>query len=319
VEDRAIAGTLVTPVSRRGLLLFAAMCVIWGIPYLLIRVAVGEVTPAVLVFLRTGLAAVILLPIAFTRGGLGVIGNRWPWLVAFAAVEVAGPWFFLSSAEQHITSALAGLLISAVPLVSLVIALLLGNRQQMGPVNLAGLLLGLAGVACIVGFNLHASDWKALVEMAIVVVGYSLGPALLARYLTGIPAVTVNGAALALCCIAYAPVAALQWPHAALSLAVIGAVVVLAVVCTATAFLLFFALIAEVGPVRATVITYVNPAVAAVLGVAVLRESLTIGMLLGFALVLAGSGLATRRPARLPEGRMIPVPDDPGRVGEISR
>jgi drug/metabolite transporter (DMT)-like permease len=302
--------------SRRGLLLFAAMCVIWGIPYLLIRVAVGEVTPAVLVFLRTGLATIILLPIAFTRGGLGTIGSRWPWLVAFAAVEVAAPWFFLSSAEQHITSALAGLLISAVPLVSLVIALLFGNRQQMGPVNLVGLLLGLIGVALIVGFDLRASDWKSLAEMGLVVVGYSLGPAILARYLSGIPAVTVNGAALALCCIVYAPVAALQWPHGALSLPVVGAIVVLAVVCTALAFLLFFALIAEVGPVRATVITYVNPAVAAVLGVAVLRESLSLGMLAGFALVLAGSGLATRRPTRLPEGRVIRLPDDPGRVGE---
>src|SRR5579864_1627993 len=302
--------------SRRGLLLFAAMCVIWGIPYLLIRVAVGELTPAVLVFLRTGLAALILLPIAFTRGGLGVIGNRWPWLVLFAAVEVAIPWFMLSSAEQHITSALAGLLISAVPLVSLVIALMFGNRQQMGRVNLAGLLLGLVGVALIVGFDLRASDWTALAEMAVVVVGYSLGPAVLSRYLTSIPSVTVNGVALALCFIAYAPVAALQWPHAALSLPVIGAVVVLAVVCTATAFLLFFALIAEVGPVRATVITYVNPAVAAVLGVGVLHESLTLGMLVGFGLVLGGSGLATRRPARPPEGRMIPVPDDPDRVGE---
>jgi drug/metabolite transporter (DMT)-like permease len=305
--------------SRRGLLLFAAMCVIWGIPYLLIRVAVGELSPAVLVFLRTGLGALILLPIALTRGGLGGIGKRWPWLILFAAVEVAIPWLMLSSAEQHITSALAGLLISAVPLVSLVIALMFGNRQQMGPVNLAGLLLGLVGVALIVGFDLRASGWSALAEMAVVVVGYALGPALLSRYLTSIPAVTVNGVALALCFVAYAPLAALQWPHQVPSLPVIGAVVVLAVVCTALAFLLFFALIAEVGPVRATVITYVNPAVAAVLGVAVLRESLTVGMLLGFGLVLAGSGLATRRPAGPPEGRMIPLPDEPGRVGEVSR
>src|SRR5438445_793933 len=166
------------------------MCVIWGIPYLLIRVAVGEISPSVLVFVRTGLAALILLPIAFTRGGLGVSGRRWPALLAFAAVEVAAPWFFLSSAEQHITSALAGLLISAVPLVSLVIALGLGNRQQMGLTNLSGLLLGLLGVALIVGFNLGASNVTALVEMAVVVVGYSLGPAILARYLTGIPGVT---------------------------------------------------------------------------------------------------------------------------------
>ncbi len=294
--------------TRRGLLLFAAMCVIWGIPYLLIRVAVGEISPAMLVFVRTGLAALILLPIALTRGGLGVIGKRWPALLAFAVVEVAAPWFFLASAEQHITSALAGLLISAVPLVGLVIALGFGNRQQMGLANLSGLLLGLVGVALIVGLNLGASNVTALVEMAVVVVGYALGPAILARYLTGIPAVTVNGVALALCCVAYAPVAALQWPHAIPSLPVVGAVAVLAVVCTALAFLLFFALIAEIGPVRATVITYINPAVAGLLGVAVLHENLTLGMGLGFVLVLAGSTLATRRPARAESRQAAPQP-----------
>ena len=295
------------------------MSLIWGIPYLFIRIAVGEISPSVLVFGRTGLAALILLPIAFSRGGLGVIGKRWPWLLAFAAVEVAIPWFFLASAEQHITSALTGLLISAVPLVGLLIAIGFGSRQQMGALNVAGLLLGLVGVGFIVGFDLRASDVGSLVAMAIVVVGYALGPAILARYLSGIPSVTVNGVALGLCCVVYAPIAAVQWPHFVPSVSVFSSVVVLAVVCTALAFLLFFALIAEVGPVRATVITYVNPAVAAVLGVLVLKESLTVGMLVGFGLVLAGSGLATRRPGRVPEGRMISLPDDPNRVGEISR
>jgi drug/metabolite transporter (DMT)-like permease len=288
-------------VSRRGLLLFAAMCVIWGIPYLLIRVAVGEITPAVLVFVRTGLGALILLPLAFTRGGgLQAVGNRWPALLVFATVEVALPWFFLSNAEQHITSALAGLLISAVPLVGVVIAVLFGNREHLRFASLSGLLLGLAGVALIVGFDLRASDLGALAGMIVVVVGYALGPAILSRYLTGVPSVTVNGISLALCCVAYAPIAALQWPHELPGFPVIGAVVTLAVVCTALAFLLFFELIAEVGPVRATVITYVNPAVAAVLGVLVLHESLTLGMGIGFVLVLAGSVLATRRPAGAP-------------------
>jgi drug/metabolite transporter (DMT)-like permease len=305
--------------SRRGLLLFAAMCVIWGIPYLFIRIAVHEISPATLVAIRTGVAALILLPIVFTRGGFRGIGKAWPWIVVFAAVEIGGPWLALSSAEQQISSALAGLLISAVPLVTLVIGIAFRNRQAIGPVNLAGLLAGLIGVALIVGFDLRASNIGALVEMAVVVVGYSLGPTIFARYLTGVPSFTVNGIALALCCVAYAPVAALQWPHAVPSPGVFGAVAVLAVVCTALAFLLYFELVKEVGPVRASVITYINPAVAAALGVAVLRESLTLGMLLGFGLVLAGSGLATRRPGRLPEGRIIPVPDDPGRVGEISR
>lgn len=290
--------------SRRGLLLFAAMCVIWGIPYLFIRIAVGELSPATLVFFRTAVAALILMPVVIARGGLGPIRNRWVPLLAFAAVEIAGPWFFLSSAEQHITSALAGLLISAVPLVGVVIALALGVREQMGPASIAGLLLGLGGVALIVGFDLRFSSPIALLEMALVVVGYALGPAILSRFLTGIPSVTVIGVALAICAVGYAPFAALQLPHRVPSLAVLGSVAVLAVVCTALAFLLFFELIAEIGPVRSTVITYINPAVAAILGVAVLRESLTLGMGMGFVLVLAGSTLATRRraPAEAPRG-----------------
>jgi drug/metabolite transporter (DMT)-like permease len=296
-------------VTRRGLILFAAMCLIWGIPYLLIRVAVSEISPAMLVFARTGVAALILLPIAFARGGLGSIGNRWPALVVFAGVEVAAPWFLLSSAEQQITSALAGLLIAAVPLASIVIAAFFGNREYFGAATLTGLLVGVAGVALIVGFDLRASSPIALVEMAGVVVCYALGPAILARYLTGVPSVAVNGSALALCCIAYTPFAILTWPHAAPSLAVVGAVAVLALVCTVAAFLIFFALITEIGPVRSTVITYINPAVAAILGFAVLHENLTGGMGAGFVLVLLGSILSTRRgPAR--EAQPIPGPEE---------
>ena len=292
--------------TRRGLLLFAAMCVIWGIPSLLIRIAVGDVSPAVLVFARTGLGALILLPIALTRGGFGAIGNRWPALIVFAAVEVGAPWLALSSAEQHISSALAGLLISAVPIVGVGIALVLGNREYIRGSSLSGLLLGLAGVASIVGFDLRVSDLSALAAMAVVVVGYALGPVIISRYLQGIPSVTVIGISLALCCAVYAPLAATQWPHGVPGLPAIASVVTLAVVCTALAFLLFFELINEIGPVRATVITYINPAVAAILGVTVLRETLTLGMGIGFGLVLAGSTLATRRPARADAPRNAP-------------
>src|SRR5262245_15480667 len=271
------------------------MCVIWGIPYLFIRVAVAEVTPAVLVFIRTGVAALILLPFVFARGGLRPIAGRWRLLVLFAAIEVGAPWFLLSSAEQHITSALTGLLIAAVPLTSVLIAAAFGNREFFGATTMAGLFLGLLGVALLVGFDLGASSPIALGEMAGVVVCYALGPAILARYLTSIPAVTVNGVALAICCIAYTPFAVAQWPHSLPTAAVLGSVAVLAVVCTAVAFLAFFALITEIGPVRSTVITYVNPAVAGVLGVAVLREPFSLAMGAGFALVLAGSVLSTRR------------------------
>src|ERR1700686_5320733 len=158
--------------TRRSLLLFLAMSVIWGIPYLFIRIAVGELSPVVLVFARTAVGALILLPIALARGEVRPLFRLWVPLVVFAALEVGIPWLSLASAEQHISSSLAGLLISAVPLVTTLASILFANREQIGRVNMAGLLLGVAGVAAIVGFDLHASDALALGEMALVVVGY---------------------------------------------------------------------------------------------------------------------------------------------------
>jgi len=284
-----------------GFVLFALMCVIWGIPYFFIRIAVGEISPVMLVFARTTLGALILMPIVLARGGLRELRGHWIPLLAFAAAEVAGPWFFLSSAEQHISSSLAGLLISAVPLVAILIAPLFGHREGIGPLGIGGLLIGLVGVAAIVGIDFQSSDAWALIEMAFVAIGYALGPAILRRYLTGVPSVTVTGVSLAACAIAYAPLAATQWPRVLPSAAVFVSVAVLGVVCTAAAFLLFFALIERIGPVRATVITYVNPAVAALVGVTILHETFTVGMGIGFVLVLAGSILATRRrPSRSP-------------------
>jgi len=281
--------------TRRGLLLFVAMCLIWGIPYLFIRIAVLEISLATLVFLRTAIAALVLTPIAIRQGGIRDLFDKWRPLAFFAVIEIGVPWLSISTAEQQISSSLAGLLISAVPLVGVVIAPLFGNREKIGPLNLAGLVLGLVGVAAIVGLDLRATGWVPLVEIAVVVVCYATGPAILARYLSGLPAAGVNAAALAFCAILYAPLAALQWPHAVPSVGVVESVAVLALVCSALGFLIFFALIAEIGPVRATVITYINPAVAAVAGILVLRETFTVGMGIGFVLVLAGSTLATRR------------------------
>jgi drug/metabolite transporter (DMT)-like permease len=276
-------------------LLFVAMSVIWGIPYLLIRIAVSDLPPVVLVFARTALGALILLPIAFARGELRGLFKSWIALLVFAAVEMGVPWLMLASAEQRITSSLAGLLISAVPLVGVVIATSLGNREHLGVASLGGLFLGVVGVAAIVGFDLRASDWLALGEIGVVAVGYAVGPVIVSRYLSGLPSMGVIAVSLAACAIAYSPFATLQWPRSVPPVDTIVSVAVLAVVCTALAFVLFFALIAEIGPVRATVITYINPAVAAVLGVLVLSENFTFGMAVGFVLVIAGSVLATRR------------------------
>jgi drug/metabolite transporter (DMT)-like permease len=283
--------------TRRGLVLFGLVSVIWGIPYLFIRVAVAEISPATLVLVRTAIAAAILLPIALVRVDMRSVLARWRWVVAFAAVEIAIPWIALGSAEQHLSSSLTGLLIAGVPLVGTAFALATGGADRLGRAGLLGLLVGLIGVSAIVGGDFAATDPLALVEVAVVVVGYAVGPAILSRRLGGLPTVGVMAVSLALCALVYVPIAAVQWPTVLPSPNVIAAVVVLGTVCTAAALLLFAALIDEIGPVRATVVTYVNPAVAAVLGVLVLHETFTLAMGIGFVLVILGSTLATR-PAR---------------------
>lgn len=283
--------------TRRGIVLFALMSVVWGIPYLFIRVAVAEVSPSFLVLARTSIAAAILLPVAVARVDLRPILARWRWVVAFAAIEIAIPWVALGSAEQHISSSLAGLLIAGVPLVGASFALATGGADRFGRTGILGLLIGLVGVGAIVWGDFGTTDPTALVQIAVVIVGYAVGPAILARRLGGLPSIGVMALSLALSALVYVPIAAVQWPATMPSDNVLGSIAVLAVACTAAAFLVFAALIAEIGPVRATVITYVNPAVAAVLGVLVLNETLTPTMVIGFVLVILGSTLATRRPS----------------------
>lgn len=280
--------------TRRGWLLFGVMCVIWGVPYLLIRVAVREVSPATLVFLRTGLSAVALPPLAAARGELRPLLPRWRPLLAFAAIEIAVPWLLLASAERRVSSSLAALLIAAVPFTGVAIAAATGG-ERFDMRRIAGLLVGIAGVAAIVGLDVRRTSGVGLVEMAFVVLGYASGPWVLTRYLRDLPSLGVIAASLGVTTVVYAPVAAFQLPASLPSGRALASIAGLAVVCTALAFVLFFELIAETSPVRATVITYINPAVAALLGIAVLNERFTAGMGAGFALVLAGSVLATGR------------------------
>jgi drug/metabolite transporter (DMT)-like permease len=292
--------------TRRGWLLFAAMCVIWGIPYLLIRVAVRELTPVTLVFARTGIAALLLLPLAVMRNELRPLTRRVAPLLAFTVIEIVIPWLLLSHAETRLTSSLTGLLIAAVPLVGAVVTTLTGDRERHGGRRWAGLLVGILGVAAIVGLDVHGAGALPLSEIGVVAVCYAVGPIVLTRWLSDAPSLGVVAASLGIATLMYAPFAAFALPSELPGWKVNASVAGLAVVCTALAFILFFQLIAEAGPVRATVITYVNPAVAAVLGVTVLSERFTAGMALGFALVLVGSVLATApRRERVPD--TVPV------------
>lgn len=286
--------------TRRGWFLFAAMGVIWGIPYLFIKIAVGELTPASLVLLRTAIGAALLLPIAAARSELGPLLPHWRWIAVYTFVEVAAPWFLLSDAERRISSSLSGLLIALVPSIGAILAWATGSDDRLDARRVFGLVLGFLGVAALVGLDVGATDLGAVGEVALVALGYAVGALIIARKLSGLPLVGLVAASLALTMVAYAPVGIAQLPPALPSPPVVVSVVVLGVVCTALAFLLFLPLVKEVGAARATVITYVNPAVALALGVAVLGEPLTFPIILGFVLIVLGSLLATRRspPAR---------------------
>ena len=287
--------------SRRGLALFVAMCVIWGIPYLLIKVAVKGVGPVDLVFLRVVLGAVLLVPIALTRVQVRPLVSRWRWIVAYTIIEMAIPWVLLSDAELRISSSLSGLLVSTVPLIGVGVGLLTRSGERQGWRRILGLAIGLVGVAVLVGFDVSSSTFQAIAQVLVVAVCYATGPLIITTKLSDLPALGVIAASLLLAAIGYAPAAIVELPHAWPSGDVIAAVITLGVVCTALAFLLFFALIAEVGPVRATVITYVNPAVAVTLGVLLLHEAFTGAIAAGFAMILLGSVLAARAaPARGP-------------------
>jgi drug/metabolite transporter (DMT)-like permease len=284
--------------TRRGWILFLSLALIWGVPYMLIRVAVAELSPALLVLGRTTLGACLLLPVVLRRGHLARLLPRWRPILAFTVVEICLPWLFLGSAERRISSSASGLLVACVPIAGALVSRATGRVEAgLGWRGRVGLLLGLAGVAALVGLDLSMRDGWALAEMLLVVVGYAVGPIIVARYLADLPSLEVVAASLTLAALLYAPAAVLAAPPRWPALPVVGAVAVLGVLCTAAAFVLFFELIAEVGPVRATVVAYLNPAVAVAAGVLVLGEPLTPGMVAGFALILSGSYLAANATA----------------------
>ncbi len=294
--------------SRRGWVLFLAMCFIWGIPYLLIKVAVSDLNPVTLVFCRTVIGALILLPIAAARGSLAPLRPYWRWILAYTLIEVAVPWVLLAHGEVRLTSSLTGLLIAATPFVTVVLGLITRSHERFDARRVVGLAVGLIGVAALVGLNVAADDLVAAGEVGLVAVCYAIGPTIVARRLSNVPGIGVVAVSLVLPAIAYAPLALTHLPSAIPPPQVLLSVAILGVVCTALAFLLCVALISEVGPVRASVITYVNPAVALALGVAILGEPLTIGAGIGFALIVVGSFLATRRVARTAR---VERPDEP--------
>jgi len=279
-------------VSRKGWALFIALCVIWGIPYLLIRVAVEELAPPALVFFRTAPAALLLVPLAYYRGQTRGLAGHWRWILLYTLVELAVPWLLLSHAEVRLSSSMAGLIVASVPLLAVIVYRAFGIVDHVDARRLAGLLVGFAGVAALVGLDFGERDTLAMAEVGLVALCYATGPLIISRRLADLPSLGVVAASLVITGVLYAPWALLTLPDS-VSAATVGAVATLAFVCTALAFVLFFALIFEVGPARSTVITYINPLVAVLLGVWLLAEPFTTGIAVGLPLILVGSLLGT--------------------------
>lgn len=299
--------------SRRGAVLFAALSVIWGLPYFAIRIAVRHgVDPGTLVFLRTAPAAAVLVPVAWRTGALRALRGRRRYVALYAAVHFGVPWLLMSAAEEHLTSSVTGMLVATVPLVAMGVARVTHPEERFGSWRILGLLLGVLGVGLLVGFDLTGSSWPWLLVMGGVVCGYACGPVVVSLRLSGAPGIGVVATAVSLVALAYAPWGLTHLPsHVGFSVA--GSLVLLAFVCTAGAFLVFFELVGEVGPSRTVVVTYLNTGVAVLLGVTVLNEPLTWGLLFGFPLVVVGSVLATRRPlsAARPPGALSPPRSSP--------
>ena len=302
--------TVLQRYDTRAWLLFSAMALLWGVPYLFIKVAVDSYSPVAIVVGRTLIGALLLLPFALRHRALRPALAHWPWVLAFGAIEMAGPFLLLGHAEQTLPSGLTGLLVATVPLFAAVIAFARGDRESLKPARLVGLAVGFLGVAIIIiGPGLGVDGGVGLVaigEVLLVAVLYAIAPFIVARKLGAVPALGTVTISLAAVGLFYLPVA-LFTPQPTPSLEGTVAVVLLGVLCTAVAFVTFFALIARVGPVRAPLFTYVNPVVAIALGILVLGEELTPALLIGFPIVLAGCWLAAtggfrmrRQPAGVP-------------------
>ncbi|HXD67040.1 MAG TPA: DMT family transporter [Solirubrobacteraceae bacterium] len=288
--------------TRRAWWAFAVMSVTWGASYLLIKIGIDGGVPAPdVAWLRVALAAVILIVLAWRAGTMGTLSGRWRWVVAYAVAEISIPFPLIAAGEVHIASSLAAILIASVPLIVTVLSLRFDPSERPTPVRAVGLVIGFIGVLALVGIDVAGSGPAVLGALAVLVgaVGYAIGPMLVKLGMDGMDGRAAMGASLVIATVILAPFAAADLPRRTPTVGALAAVAALGVFCTAMAFVVYTVLVREAGTGRATIITYVNPLVAVVLGVTLLGERPGPGALAGLALILTGSWLATqggRRP-----------------------
>jgi drug/metabolite transporter (DMT)-like permease len=282
--------------STRNWLTFAALGLIWGLPYFLIKIVVQEVHPFMLAWARLAIAALILLPIAWQRGALRGLMAHSGALFAFAVLEFVIPFSAISFGERWISSSTTGILIATVPIAVVLLSRFFGLQEPLGVRRLSGLLIGFAGVIALVGFGpiTGLRGWAGVGCMLLATTGYALGPLIIQRYMRGMSPLGPMSVSIGMAALVLLPTALATWPSVMPSMPVVWSILALGAICTAVAMLLMFYLIKSAGASRASLITYVNPAVAALLGVGILHERLGIGGLLAFALILLGTWQANR-------------------------
>ncbi len=302
--------------SARAWTGFVALSLIWGVPYLFIKVAIDDgATPGWIAFSRVLLGALVLLPLAL-RAGLGNVSrHHWKWIAIFALIEIALPFPLLGFGEQHVDSSIAAIVIAACPLIVAVLAIWFDHSERVQGLRLAGLFVGFSGVVVLVGVNLAGSSDEIIGVLAFlgVALGYSIGPMILRRHLAELNPLVVVGAALGVASLMLAPIGISTAPTPAPPATEVISIVVLGVLCTAVAFVIWNRLILEIGAGRALVVTYINPVVALGLGMIILDESPGAGAFAGLILILAGSWLSTD--GRLPPGLMRALGPIGGRTG----
>jgi drug/metabolite transporter (DMT)-like permease len=280
--------------------LFSCLAAFWGGSYLFIKIALDDLSPAMIVFLRTALAAAVLLPFASSRGGLAGIGERLGAIAVLAALQVAGPFLLISFGEQEISSSLTGILVSAAPIFTVLLAVFIDQEERLHGIALAGVAAGIAGVVLLLGIDAGGGT-AALVGGLMVVLaslGYALGSFFIKHRFAGLAPTGIGAAAMALSAVMTAPVALATAPGSAPGLDTVGAILALGVIGTGVSFGIFYTLLAEIGPSRASLVAYVAPGFAVVYGVTLLGEPFTLATLGGIALILGGSWLAAE--GRLP-------------------
>ena len=284
--------------SRKGWGLFALVGVLWGVPYMFMKIAVEELAVPVIVFSRLLIGALVLIPLAFHKKTITAALEYWPYIAFYAVLEMVIPWTLITTAQKDLSSGVVALLVATVPIWATLFAHHTGDSTAAHRTRIFGIALGFIGIAFLVGFESFndVGNIRALIQVLIASVSYAYAVNMITRKAPGASGIAINGIAMSLSALLFAPFALTHLPKTMPSTEAVMATIGLGIICTALAFWVFFLVLDEIGPARASLVVYPNTAVAVVLGIFLLDEALTLAIAIGLPMVLLGSYFASRKP-----------------------